>query len=120
MTTLKQVIDEYGDQAYLITGSELGPHTSYVSVELTESGLKCAIGGSALRNISVQPLVSLLWHPDRRGDYSIIVNAKALLYEESGSQWCNLELSKAVFHRPGPRPKGGLSPCTSDCKPIML
>ena len=65
--TLADALDEYGPEAYLLTVSKTGPHTSQVSVRLNGGVIDCALGASAAKNIAVEPNVSLFWPPREAG-----------------------------------------------------
>ena len=119
-TSLHDAIAEYGTDAYLLTISADGPHTSHVSVAQDGGQLTCALSKSAARNIDGQPCVSLLWPPLEKGGYSIVMNAKAAKTGADGVPMATLSLTKAVFHRPGVPQAGSTGPCPSDCKPISL
>ena len=120
MTTLHEAIAEYGADAYLLTMSADGPHTSHVSVAQDGKCLTCALSKSAARNIDDQPNVSLLWPPLEKGGYSIVINANATKVETDGFPVATLALTKVVFHRPGVRAEPGDGPCPSDCKGISI
>ena len=119
-TTLREALDQYGPDAFLLTMGADGPHTSHVSVAQDGQALICAIGKSAVRNIGVSPKVSLLWPPLENGGYSIVMNATAAIDESGAYAKASLELTKAVFHRAGKRPAGSEGPCPNDCKPISI
>ena len=65
-TRLADAISQYGREAYLLTVSETGPHTSSVRVDLDGETVTCVLGRSAGRNIATQPNVSLFWPPPAR------------------------------------------------------
>jgi len=115
MTSLAQALDEYGHQAYLLTVSPEGPHTSHVDVTLTDRELKFSIGGTAQRNAAVNDNVSLLWPPSKTGGYSIIVNGILTLDATDGP--ATVTISKSVLHRPGPPVVQG-GACSSDCQQL--
>jgi len=119
-TTLREAIDQYGADAYLLTMSADGPHTSHVSVVPEGDLLTCALSKSAARNIDSHPSVSLLWPPLEKGGYSIVINANATKTEANDGPMAALALTKAVFHRPGVRSEPGAGPCPSDCKTIRI
>jgi hypothetical protein len=66
-TSLSEALSQYGADAYLLTVSAGGPHTSHVSVVQDGDRLTCALSKSAARNIDEQPSVSLLWPPLEKG-----------------------------------------------------
>lgn len=119
-TTLYEAIAQYGADAYLLTMSADGPHTSHVSVVQEGDRLQCALSKSAARNIEGQPSVSLLWPPIEKGGYSIVINAKATKAKGHTIPVATLALTKAVFHRAGVRSEPGFGVCPSDCKTISI
>lgn len=121
MTTLREAIDRYGDRPFLLTVGEDTPHTSHTRVTLRAGGLTCALSATAARNVRVRPSVSFLWPAIEAGGYAIIVNGTVRQVDEGVSDpIASIELTKAVFHRPGAPPPGRESTCTSDCRPIEL
>lgn len=119
-TTLHEALTQYGPDAYLLTLSADGPHTSHVSVVEEGTRLTCALSKSAARNIENQTSVSLLWPPLQKGGYSIVINAKATKSETGDVPVATLALTKAVFHRPGVQTNLSGGPCPSDCKTISI
>ena len=121
MTTLREAIDRYGDGPFLVTVGEDSPHTSHTRVTLLEHGLTCPLSTTAARNVRVRPSVSFLWPALEAGGYAIIVNGTVRRIEEGAPEpVASVELTKAVFHRPGaPQPERE-STCASDCRPIRL
>jgi hypothetical protein len=116
-TTLAEAISQYGRDAYLLTVSKGGPHTSSVSTVLRGDVIDCAIGTSAAANISSEPNVSIFWPPMEAGGYAMIVNGVATeKRQENGVVVAEIKLTKSVLHRPGPKPDDSDGPCTSDCK----
>lgn len=121
MTTLREAIDQYGDRPFLLTVGEDAPHTSHTRVTLRAGGLTCPLSTTAARNVRVRPSVSFLWPAIEAGGYAIIVNGTVRQVEEGAPEpVASIELSKAVFHRPGAPQPGRESTCTSDCRPIRL
>lgn len=117
--TLADALDEYGPEAYLLTVSKTGPHTSQVSVRLNGGVIDCALGASAAKNIAVEPNVSLFWPPREAGGYAMIVNGVAAgRPRPDGITMAEIKLTKSVFHRAGPKPADSDGPCASDCRRI--
>ncbi len=117
--TIVEAMSQYGRDAYLLTVGKGGPHTSHVSVNLRCHVIGCAIGASAARNIASEPNVSLFWPPQEAGGYAMIVNGVATSAREAnGANTAVIELTKSVFHRPGPKPADGEGHCASDCRQI--
>ena len=120
MNTLKEALDEYGDQALLITANSEDLHVSHVIVDLQDGKLHGAIGKSATQNIESRDNITLLWSPRTQGDYSLIMDAKASLNKTDELTHCWFTISRAVLHRAGDKPQDSLGPCASDCRPIRL
>jgi len=121
MTTLRAAMERYGDRPFLLTVGEDGPHTSHTRVTLGGNGLTCALSKSAARNVRVRPSVSFLWPAIEAGGYAIIVNGTVRQVAQGAPEpVASIELTKAVFHRPGEPQPGRESTCTSDCRPIAL
>ncbi|MEM7254994.1 MAG: hypothetical protein AAF493_26635 [Pseudomonadota bacterium] len=121
MRTLKQAIEDYGHQAFLIAASDDGPHTSVVDVTLDAQGLSLTLGRTASRYVASNPHVSLLWPAKDEGGYNVIVNGivagSPALSDEYGSGNTTIQITKSVFHRPGASRTDGAA-CTSDCLPL--
>ena len=121
MTTFDEAIARYGDRPYVLTVGEDGPHTSHTRVTLGDGGLTCPLSTSAARNVRGRPTVSFLWPAIEPGGYAIIVNGTVRQVEEGAREpLASIEVTKAVFHRPGAPGPGSESTCTSDCRPIRL
>lgn len=117
--TLADAIRQYGRDAFLLTISRSGPHTSQVVVELQGNKVSCAIGTSAAKNIASEPNVSVFWPPQEPGGYAIIVNGLATATNgASGVTTADITLTKSVFHRAGPRQPDSNGPCASDCRQL--
>ena len=121
MTSIAEALDQYGNRPYLLTVGEDGPHTSHTHVALAAGGLTCPLSKIAAGNVRTRPAVSFLWPAIEAGGYAIIMNGTVRHVEDDGAEpVASVDLSKAVFHRPGePQPGHGGS-CTSDCLPIRL
>ena len=118
---LEDAISHYGRDAYLLTISTTGPHTSSVTVELHGSVITCVLGSSAAKNITKDPNVSLFWPPQEKGGYALILNGTANeTTRPGGATVAHITLTKSVFHRPGPRSPDSDGPCASDCKRIRI
>jgi hypothetical protein len=115
--TLAEAIAHYGQEAYLLTVSTGGPHTSNVTIDLRGNGIGCNVGASAAKNIEHEPNVSLFWPPTEPGGYALIVNGTASTTRQlTGIATAEITLTKSVLHRPGPKPEGSDGPCGSDCR----
>lgn len=121
LRTLAEAIDHYGRDAYLLTIAQDGPHTSNVVIDLDDGVISCAIGNSAAKNISRDGKVSLFWPPAEPNGYAMFFNGDAVSQlQPSGAAWAQITITKAVLHRPGPRPDDSNSPCASDCRRLSL
>lgn len=121
MTSIAEALDRYGNRPYLLTVGDDGPHTSHTLVALRGGGFTCPLSKSAAVNVERRPAVSFLWPAIEPGGYAIIMNGTVRRVDDGGEEpVASVDLSKAVFHRPGaPQPGPGGS-CTSDCLPIRL
>lgn len=118
--TLAEAISDYGRNAYLLTVAQDGPHTSSVTVKHRDGRIDCALGPSAARNIAREPNISLFWPPMEPSGYALIVNGVAASERQAtGVIMAAITLTKAVLHRPGPRPDDNDGPCANDCKRLM-
>lgn len=119
VSSLSEAMSQYGRDAYLLTVSKSGPHTSQVSVDLRGNVIACLIGESAAKNIASEPNVSLFWPPKEPGGYAIIVNGTASPNRApSGAAMAEITLTKSVLHRAGPKPRDSDGPCASDCRQL--
>lgn len=121
LRTLADGIAHYGREAYLLTIAEDGPHTSNVVIDLHDGLISCALGSSAAKNISRQARVSLFWPPAEPNGYAMFFNGNAVgALQPTGVTLAQITITKAVLHRPGPRPDDSNSPCASDCRRLSL
>ena len=118
-STLNAAMLAYGPDAYLLTVSDAGPHTSHVQVALRDGRLCCQLSRTAAANIGRNPNVSLLWPPRESGGYSIIVNGVAHAGGATDAPQAYVDVNKSVFHRPG-APREGNPSCTSDCRQLPI
>ncbi len=115
--TLADAVSHYGREAYLLTVSKGGPHTSHVTIELRGNSIACTVGTSAANNIEREPNVSLFWPPAEADGYALIVNgAAAAERQPTGVTMAEISLTKSVLHRRGPKPDDSDGPCASDCR----
>jgi hypothetical protein len=88
-----------------------------VTIELRDGSIGCELGGSAARNIALEPHVSLFWPPPEPGGYALIVNGTAVgEHRPTGGTMAEITLTKSVLHRPAPRPDDSDGSCSSDCR----
>ena len=87
---------------YLVTtGPDGRPHTTNVLFEIDGSTLRAPAGRATIRNISVQPLVALLWAPPAPGDFNLIIDGTATPVEvnDEGLGYASIEATHAILHR---------------------
>jgi hypothetical protein len=109
---LRTRIEEFTTDAYLLTVSDDGrAHSVAVAVAWDGDQLVISSGGTTRRNASARPLVALLWPPNERGGYSLIVDAEVARVDDD-AETVTLTPTRAVLHRPAPG--GG-----SDCAPVL-
>ena len=118
---LAAAIEGFPTAPYLLTaGADGRPHAVSVVPVWRGAALVCGAGRRTASNIATQPAVSLLWPPANTGDYSLIVDATAVV-DDNG---LIITPTSAVLHRsakpagePAAADGGG---CTSDCVPVPL
>ncbi|TAM70403.1 MAG: pyridoxamine 5'-phosphate oxidase family protein [Microbacteriaceae bacterium] len=118
MNSLADTAAQYGF-AYLITvGDDSRIHTSAVNPVVTDAALTVPRTSAHSRaNADRNPNVSLVWPPTEDGGYSLIVDGEARASDDSDDRALGITPSRAVLHRPVPRP-GPMpddSSCQSDC-----
>lgn len=100
--------------AYLLTAGERGaPHAVAVTAVLQGGELHVDEAGRRTRgNAAQRPDVALVWPPQSEGEYSLIVDGRAVV-EGSGLR---VTPARAVLHRASP-PRQAAAPgaCGSDC-----
>ena len=109
--------------AYLMTTSDAAaPHAVAVNVVLRGGELVIEPVGSRTRqNALARPVVGLVWPPQDEGDYSLIVDGRAIV---TGTA-LRIAPTRAVLHRPAASPAAagqaaGGSACGSDCIPLRI
>lgn len=107
--------------AYLLTvGEDLRAHAVAVTPTLEEGGLlMTGLGRRTSDNIAARPDVSLVWPPYEPGGYSLIVDGRATVIDETA----RVEPGHAVLHRPADHatsdPAGSAATgCGNDCVPL--
>ena len=118
---LQSALENFGPNAYLLTVSASGPHTSHVEVSVDSGALSCALSRTAAQNVRGNANVSLLWPPKEPGGYSIIVNGVLDLQDDQQPHG-RIAVSKSVLHRPGQPtgPQSDAAACSSDCVPLSF
>ena len=99
---------------YLLTAASTGgrPHVMHVSFDVEDGGpgagaptLRAKVGRSAVRNITAEAAVTLLWPQDEEGGYSLIVDATATTEGDPEGDTPPVAVitpTDAVLHRPAP------------------
>ena len=111
--------------AYLLTvGEDLRAHAVAVQPTLEEGGLlMTGLGRRTSDNIAARPDVSLVWPPYEPGGYSLIVDGRATVIDETA----RVEPGHAVLHRPADHAAGDAMTetgagrqggCGNDCVPL--
>lgn len=121
--SVKVDLDELGQHlqrhpfAYLLTvGEDLRAHAVAVTPVLEEGGLlMTGLGRRTSDNIAARPDVSLVCPPYEPGGYSLIVDGRATVIDETA----RVEPSHAVLHRPADHAGvAGATGCGNDCVPL--
>ncbi|SBS78400.1 conserved hypothetical protein [uncultured Mycobacterium sp.] len=101
---------------YLITvGDDYQAHTVAIVPMLRDGILEIGeVGNSTRRNICVHPNATLLWPPAERGGYSLIVDGRGELADDS----LRVIPQRAVLHRPAQPNIPTGSGCGGDCLPL--
>lgn len=109
---LRARIDEFTADAYLLTTSDDGrAHSVAVAVAWVGDEIVISAGGTSRRNARARHLVALLWPPNSKGEFSLIVDADVVRVDDD-TEVVVLAPTRAVLHRPAPG--GG-----SDCAPVL-
>jgi hypothetical protein len=111
---VREAISETDRAPYLITVSDDDrSHTVAVAYAWDDDELVIAAGSRTLANARARPLATLLWPPQDRGGYSLIVDASVT---DTTDATVRLQPTRAVLHRPADAPTG--TGCTADCLPL--
>lgn len=102
LEALRDQIDSFGPQAFLVTVSPQGtPHV--VSAVLRPQGdeLAVEVGRTSRANATAHPVVTLLWSPGAGGEYSLIVDGTAEVGGDGGdgAGTVTIQPTAAVLHR---------------------
>jgi hypothetical protein len=109
---LRARIDGFLADAYLLTVSDdARAHSVAVRVGWDGDEIVIGAGNTSRRNARARKLVALLWPPNSRGEYSLIVDAEVARVDDD-SEIVVLRPTRGVLHRPAP--DGG-----SDCAPVL-
>lgn len=99
---------------YLLTVAEGGgPHAVAARPLLADGAVTVEVGSRCMGNATSRPSVSLLYPPTTVDGYSLIVDGTARVDEGR----LRITPTRAVLHRPGPRPASAATggTCGSDC-----
>jgi hypothetical protein len=101
LEALRDQIDSFGPQAFLVTVSPQGtPHV--VSAVLRPQGdeLAVEVGRTSRANATAHPMVTLLWSPGAGGEYSLIVDGTAEVGAAGGdgAGTVTIQPTAAVLH----------------------
>ena len=108
---LRARIEEFRADAYLLTvGDDGRAHSVAVPVRWDGDELVVHAGRTSVANARARSMVALLWPPDERGQFSLIVDADATRADDGQ---VHLRPTRAVLHRPAPSGAG------SDCQTIL-
>jgi len=101
---------------YLITvGDDYQAHTVSITPVLRGGVLDIGeVGNSTRRNICGHPDATVLWPPARPGGYSLIVDGRGELTDDS----LRVVPHRAVLHRPAQPNIATASGCGDDCVPL--
>ncbi|WP_308466553.1 hypothetical protein [Rathayibacter soli] len=118
MESLADTAAGYGF-AYLITvGDNAQIHTSAVNPVIGDSAVMIpGTSAHSRTNAGQNPNISLVWPPAVDGGYSLIVDGEAHASGDASDGALQITPSRAVLHRPAPRPgpASADSTCRSDC-----
>jgi hypothetical protein len=104
---------------YLLTVSDdARPHAVAVAAAWDGAALAMDVGKRSARNAAARPQVSLLWAPNERDGYSLIVDGTARVTDDGAR--VVVTPTRAVLHRPAATPADAAAPgCSADCVPIL-
>ena len=118
---LREAIEDFSGAPYFLTVSDDGrPHSVAVSPSWDGDRLVVPAGRRTVANARARSLVALLWAPNDRDGYSLIVDAEVTATGEDaeGNGFVTVIPTGAVLHRPAPTADGAPSPA-SDCIPVL-
>src|SRR5215831_19088406 len=115
---LREATAERGASAYLLTVSDDGsPHAVHVPLRWEGDEIAVDVGRRSAANAAARPSVSLLFPVLREGDYSLIVDGRAVA-AGAGTTSVRVVPTRAVLHRPAVAPDPSAS-CGADCVPLF-
>jgi hypothetical protein len=102
LEALRDQIDSFGPQAFLVTVSPEGtPHVVSAVLRLQGDELAVEVGRTSRANATAHPVVTLLWSPGAGGEYSLIVDGTAEVDGDGGdgAGTVTIRPTAAVLHR---------------------
>jgi hypothetical protein len=98
---LAPAVREFGSTAYLLTSDDDGrPRVNQVAPSVEADRISATVGGSASRNASARPAVTVLWPPVEEGGFTLIADGMAIVPGEPGPDAAlEIVVSSAVLHR---------------------
>jgi hypothetical protein len=102
LEALRDQIDSFGPQAFLVTVSPQGtPHVVSAVLRLQGDELAVEVGRTSRANAAAHPAVTLLWSPGAGGEYSLIVDGTAEVGggDGDGGGIVTIQPTAAVLHR---------------------
>lgn len=104
---LREEMGRFGTAFLLTVTDDARPHAVAVSPGWDGDRLRVSAGKTSRRNAIARPDVTLLWPAGGPGEFSLIVDAAAIVAD--AAETVTLAPTRAVLHRPAP---GGTG---SDC-----
>jgi hypothetical protein len=102
LEALRDQIDSFGPQAFLVTVSPEGtPHVVSAVLRLNGDELAIEVGRTSRANATAHPVVTLLWSAGGGGEYSLIVDGTAEVGGDTGDGGgtVTIQPTAAVLHR---------------------
>ena len=118
---LRDAIEDFSAAPYLLTVSDDGrPHSVAVTPSWDADTLVIPAGHRTVANARTRSLVALLWAPNTRDGYSLIVDAEVTATGEDadGNGFVTVNPTRAVLHRPAPGADDARA-SGSDCVPVL-
>lgn len=116
---LRNEMSGFGAVAYLLTVNPEGrPHAVSVTTSWIEDELNMGVGSRTAEYAGARPLVSVMWPAAVPGGYALFVDGTATVSREGDRTSISVRPTRAVLHRPAPRPSEAVSACGSDCVPL--
>lgn len=117
LEALREQIDNFGPQAFVVTVSPQGtPHVVSAVLRLRGDELAAEVGRTSRANAAAHPAVALVWSPGAGGEYSLIIDGTAAVGGDGGegAGTVTIQPTAAVLHRMAGAPGDGPS-----CVPVL-